>query len=109
MCEKLFGMFMAEPTETEVKCYGDMLFSDDVSDAAFKKAAAELSWEDIKNQRFLNKLMIVSGIRKAVIHESSWIEGSTVKAGRSVKETKREFRHIRNYKKFVFARKQIKN
>lgn len=109
VCEKLFGMFMAEPTETEVECYGDMLFSDDVSDAAFKKAAAELSWEDIKNQRFLNKLMIVSGIKKAVIHESSWIEGSTVKAGRSVKETKREFRHIRNYKKFVFARKQIKN
>ncbi|MCR5847715.1 MAG: hypothetical protein K6G75_06310 [Lachnospiraceae bacterium] len=109
LCETLFRMFMAEPTETEVKCYGDMLFSDDVSDAAFKKAAAELSWEDIKNQRFLNKFCIVTGIKKAVIHESSWIEGSVVRAGKSHKETKKEFKHIRNYKRFVFARKQLLN
>lgn len=44
------------------------------------KTAAELTWEQIRNQRFLRRMMIVSGVRKATLYESAWLEGSIVKA-----------------------------
>ena len=59
--EKLFYLFMSEPSIVEVKAYGDNLFSDDVIDGNYKKTAAELTWEQIRNQRFLRRMMIVSG------------------------------------------------
>ncbi len=105
--EKLFDLFMANPSEEEVTAYGDNLFSDDVNDGCFKKVAADISVEDIKNQRFLNKLIIILGIKKATIRESSWIEGSTRKAYNNISDIQKEYRHIRKYKYFVFARKQI--
>ena len=104
--EKLFDLFMAKPSEAEVKSYGDNLFSDDVNDGCFKKVADDLSLEDIRNQRFINKLIIILGIKKAVIRESSWIEGSALKAYNYTSDVLKEYRHIRKYKYFVFARKQ---
>lgn len=98
---------MSKPDEAEANSYGDNLFSDDVNDGCFKKVAAELSIEDIRNQRFLNKLAIILGIKKGTIRESSWIEGSALKAYKDAASSQKEYRHIRRYKYFVFARKQI--
>ncbi len=104
--DKLFNMFMANPTGLEVRSYGDNLFSDDVNDGCFKQVAENLNVEDIKNQRFIKKLLIILGIKKATIRESAWIEGSAYKAYENVSDIHKELRHIRKYKFFVFARKQ---
>ncbi|MCM1193873.1 MAG: hypothetical protein NC123_18725 [Butyrivibrio sp.] len=105
LAEKLFDLFMAHPTETEVLAYGDNLFSDDVLDGNRKKAAAELTEQEIRNQRFLSRLLIAAGIRKSAIRESAWIEGSIVRCGKHVK---RNLIHARLYKYLVFARKQAR-
>lgn len=100
--EKLFTMFMAYPTETEVLAYGDSLFSDDVLEGNRKKAAAELTEREIRDQRFFGRLLIGAGIRKAAIRESAWIEGSIVRCGKHVR---RNLAHARLYKYLVFAKK----
>lgn len=101
--ERLFDLFMAHPTETEVLAYGNDLFSDDVLEGNQKKAAAELTEKEIRNQRFWNRLLIAAGIEKATIQESAWIEGSIVRCGKHVK---RNLAHAKWYKYLVFARKQ---
>lgn len=104
LAEKLLNMFMAYPTETEVFAYGDSLFSDDVLEGNRKKAAAELTEQEIRDQRVFSRLLIGAGIRKAVIHESAWIEGSIVRCGKHVR---RNLTHARLYKYLVFAKKAI--
>jgi len=103
LAEKLFILFMSRPTETEVLAYGDSLFSDDVLEGNRKKAAAELTEKEIRNQRLLSRLLIAAGIRKTTIRESAWIEGSIVRCGRHVRVN---LAHVRLYKYFVFAKKQ---
>lgn len=102
--EKLLKPLMAHPTKTEVEEFGDLLFSDDVLEGNLKKVAAELSHEEIVNQRFIPKMLIMLGISKKEIHESAWIEGSIVRLGESVD---RSLRSAEQYKKFVYIRKRI--
>ena len=72
-------------------------------------AAAQLDIEQIRNQRFISKLMIVFGIKKYELRESAWIEGSAVKAyGDNMAKRKAEFRHIRLCKGLIYMRKQMK-
>ena len=106
LVQRLFDAFMASPTETELEAYGDNLFSDDLLGRSLKKTAAELTHEQICDQRFFSKLLILSGIKKADIRESAWIEGSIVRCGRNRKSS---LRHARFYKYFVYARKQIRS
>lgn len=117
LAEQLLTKFMSNPTMLEYECYGKNLFSDDVLEGCYKEVAAYLTWEQIKNQRFLNKLLIISGIKKEIIYESAWLEGSAVRAvddGEFADATKKEkillseFKHIRAYKRLVFLRKQMK-
>ncbi len=108
--EGLFFLFMSEPTMVEVRAYGDNRFSDDVIEDGYQKVAAELSVQDIRNQHFINKLCIVKGIKKAVIHESAWLEGSVARRFENQPRRMRiEYGHIRFYKWVIFARKQIRN
>lgn len=112
IAEKNIKLFMASPTPLEVKAYGYNRFSDDVIDGNFKEVAANLSWEQIKNQRLLRKLLIIKGIRKQTIYESAWIEGSVMRATiaeEQMPEIKalREYQHIRLYKRIIFIKKQI--
>lgn len=102
--EKLFTLFMARPTETEVLAYGDSLFSDDVREGNRKKAAAELTEQEIRDQRLLSRLLIAAGVREAAIRESAWIEGSIVRCGKHVR---RNLAHAGLYKYIVFAKKYI--
>lgn len=106
LVQRLFDKMMANPTELEVEAYGNNLFSDDVVDRNWKQVAAELSEEQIKDQRLLHKLWILAGCRRADIHESAWIEGSIVRCGG--RRMKRNLLHARFYKYFVYARKQIR-
>lgn len=106
---RLFRLFMSEPTQLEVSAYGDSRFSDNVLDDGCRSAAAQLDIEQIRNQRFISKLMIVFGIKKYELRESAWIEGSAVKAyGDNMAKRKAEFRHIRLCKGLIYMRKQMK-
>lgn len=105
--ERLFYGFMSEPSWLEVEVYGNDRFSDDVLEGTLKKVAAELTEEQIRNQRFFHKLLIIARLRKATIYESAWLEGSTARLYEKKPElARREYRHIRLYKAFIFGRKQ---
>lgn len=105
LAEKLIHLLMACPTDTELLAYGDSLFSDDMLDGNRKKAAAELTETEIKNQRLFSRLLIAAGIKKATIRESAWIEGSIVRCGKHIRCS---LVHARLYKFAVFGRKQLK-
>lgn len=96
--------FMGHPTEVEVRAYGSTLFSDDVLEGHLQKVSAELSQEEIRKQRFLSKVLIMTGIRKDVIHESAWIEGSIINNKVNVAWN---LRHAHFYKYFIYIRKWI--
>ncbi|MBR4123674.1 MAG: PDZ domain-containing protein, partial [Clostridia bacterium] len=82
--EKIFKTLMGRPERFEVDYFGQGLFCDDVLESQMQSVAAKLSKEEIKNQRFLSKLLIMLGLKKGVIHESAWIEGSIVRNGEKI-------------------------
>jgi len=108
LATKLLKNFMSRPTALEYGCYGKDLFSDDVLDECRKEVAAKLTRKQIRDQRFCSKLLIMSGLKKAVICESAWLEGSAFRALGAGRKLSSELRHIRWYKGFVFLRKQLK-
>ena len=105
MLYRLMSLWMGNPTEAEVKAFGGLLFSDDMLEGALQRVSKDLSESDIKNQRFMRKLLIMLGIKKEVIHESAWIEGSIASVGRNKRAN---LRHARFYKYFVYVRKALK-
>ena len=105
LVEKLLRNIMGNPSMDELKAYGGIQFSDDVLEGSLQKVAAELSDEEIRNQRFLNKALIMLGIKKGIIHESAWIEGSIVRNGKRVKSY---LRHVKLYKYFVYIKKRFR-
>ena len=105
MLYRLMSLWMGNPTEAEVKAFGSLLFSDDMLEGSLQMVSKDLSESDIKNQRFIRKLLIMLGIKKEVIHESAWIEGSIASVGRNKRAN---LRHARFYKYFVYVRKALK-
>lgn len=104
------GVFMSHPTEIELACYGDIEFSDDILDGNMKKIAADLTAQEIWDQRFFNKLKIIKGKIKREIKESGWLEGSAVKRSLADESfnAKEELIHIRFYKCLIYLRKTVK-
>ena len=102
---KLLKNIMGTPSKEELIAYGDIKFSDDVLEGSLQKVAAELSDGEIRNQRFLNKALIMLGMKKGIIHESAWIEGSIVRNGKRVNSY---LRHARLYKYFVYIKKRFR-
>ena len=102
--QEIVSTLMANPTELEMETFGNQIFSDDVLEHDMRMIAARLSDEDIKNQRFFRKLLIVSGIKWSVIHESAWLEASIVRNGGNVKVN---LRHVALYKYFLYLKKLI--
>lgn len=105
MLYRLMSLWMGNPNEAEVKAFGSLLFSDDMLEGSLQMVSKDLSESDIKNQRFIRKLLIMLGIKKEVIHESAWIEGSIASVGRNKRAN---LRHARFYKYFVYVRKALK-
>lgn len=102
---RLMSLWMGNPENEEVAAFGGFMFSDDMLEGALQRVSKDLSEEDIKNQRFIRKLLIMLGFKKEVIHESAWIEGS-IAAG--TKNRSANLRHARFYKYFVYVRKALK-
>lgn len=105
MADELLSKFMGEPTELEVNSYGRSLFSDDVLENGLKTVCADLSDKEIRQQHFFHKLFIYLGIKKEILRESAWIEGSIVKNGVHIKKN---LWHAAMYKYFVYIRKTMK-
>lgn len=103
--EHLLTLLMSSPVEMEVILFGKGQFCDDILESQMQPLAAELTYREIQNLRFVRKLLIMLGIRKGVIRDSAWIEGSIVKNGTNVKCS---LRHAIRYKYFVYFRKAIK-
>lgn len=107
--EELLSPFMGNPTQFEAEAYGSLLFSDDVREDDNQKVSADFSEQEIKNHHLLNRLLIMIGVRKQVLHESAWIEGSIATCG-----TLNERGRVRNrwhavfYKYIIYIRKWIK-
>lgn len=105
LVERLLIKFMAKPGEAEIEEFGDIMFSDDVLENGMQKVSADLSSEEIRKQRFANKMLMSLGLKKGVIHESAWIEGSIVKNGNEVKS---QLRHAAFCKYIIYMRKLLK-
>lgn len=102
LCERLLGPFMGSPEDWEAECFGSLRFCDDVLESGMQEVAARLNTEELRNQHFIRKALIMLGIKKGEIHESAWIEGSVVRNGEKVR---RNLRHAAFYKYFVYLRK----
>lgn len=103
--EKLLSLLMGFPIPCEVQILGNDLFCDDVLESQMCPVATDLSEEDIQNLKFLNKLKILAGIKKADIHESGWIEGSIVKNDAKVNGN---IRSAHFYKYILYLRKSFR-
>ena len=107
--ENLLSQFMGNPTQFEAEAYGSLLFSDDVREDNNQKVSADFSEQEIKNHHLLNRLLIMTGIRKKVLHESAWIEGS-IASCKTLDEKGRvkNRRHAVFYKYIIYIRKWMK-
>lgn len=107
--EELLSPFMGNPTQFEAEAYGSLLFSDDVREDDNQKVSADFSEQEIKNHHLLNRLLIMTGIRKKVLHESAWIEGSIASCKTLDEKGRARNRwHAVFYKYIIYMRKWIK-
>lgn len=106
LTEAILKTLMGTPQLWEVKAFGTLLFCDDVLERTIQQVAAPLTDSEIRQQHFLSKMAIMLGLKKGEIHESAWIEGSIIRCGKSVKKN---LKHARRYKTFVYVRKMVKN
>lgn len=95
MVEKMYSKLMAAPNRWEAAYYGSQQFSDDVSDAHMRCIANCLNQREIKDLRIMSKLMIELGWSDRVIHESGWIEGTIVNAGKHIHSNLRAARRAK--------------
>ncbi|MDE7045618.1 MAG: hypothetical protein K2O97_11525, partial [Acetatifactor sp.] len=78
LVNRLFTLFMAKPAMVETESFGNYLFSDDVLTGNCRTVADRLTGKEIRNLYILRRLCILNGLRKGIIRESAWIEGSIV-------------------------------
>lgn len=105
MVFRLLRTLMGTPVSEEVEAYGTLLFSDDVTEDYVQEVAAQLTTEELRNQRFLNKACIMLGLKKGELHDSAWPEGSVVRNGDAVKSG---LRHAAIYKYVLYTRKAFR-
>ena len=107
--EELLSPFMGDPTQFEAEAYGSLLFSDDVREDNNQKVSADFSEKEIKNHHLFNRLLIMTGIRKKVLHESAWIEGSIASCKTLDEKGRARNRwHAVFYKYIIYIRKWLK-
>lgn len=104
-CDRLLKDFMGRPELEAVEIYGNNLFCDDVLEGSLMTVARDMTKKDIRNQRLIRRIAIMSGIKKEELHDSAWIEGSIVRSGRRVR---RNLWHVRVYKYILYIRKKLK-
>nr|MDE6606890.1 hypothetical protein [Lachnospiraceae bacterium] len=102
--ESLLSPMMGNPTIWEAEAFGGLMFCDDVLELQLQPVAARWDKEELRKQRFLNKLLIKMNLKNDVLHESAWAEGSIARLG---KKAGKSMRQERLYKSFMYLRKAI--
>ena len=95
---------MGNPTMQEAKAFGELLFCDDVLELNLQPVAAEWDEEQLRENRFLNKLLIKFNLKSGRLHESAWPEGSIARLGI---KTEMNMRQERLYKSLMYMRKAV--
>ena len=100
--ESLLKPMMGKPTHWEAKAFGGLLFCDDVLELHLQPVAARWDEEELRKQRFFNKILIKMNLKSGILHESAWAEGSIARLG---KKAGNPMRQERLYKSFMYLRK----
>lgn len=100
----LLEPMMGNPTSHEAKAFGELLFCDDVLELNLQPMAAEWDEEQLRENRFLNKLLIKLNLKSASLHESAWPEGSIARLGI---KAEMNMRQERLYKSLMYIRKAV--
>lgn len=95
---------MGNPTPWEAEAFGSLLFCDDVLELQWQQVAVLWDEKELRMQRFFNKLLIKMNVKRGILHESAWPEGSIVRAGGTVGKNMRQ---ERLYKGFMYLRKAV--
>lgn len=77
----LFRNFMGTPSLEEAREFGSYIFCDDVIGETVQTVAADLTAEQIRENRFLRKAAVFFRKKGKNIRESAWMEGSIVLGG----------------------------
>ena len=105
IASELLKEFMGRPTKWEAVRYGDYVFCDDVIGETSQKLATKLTYEEIKENRLINKFVNVYLKKGKSARESAWPEASVMlveEAGR------KELVHCALYKYVLYLRKSMK-
>lgn len=95
---------MGNPTRAEAEAFGSLLFSDRVSEEYLQPVAAMWKKDALGSQGICNRLLVKLGIRKGVLPESAWMEGSIVRLGIKVQKY---LWQERCYKRLMYLRKAV--
>lgn len=101
----LLKEFMGKPTAQEAEEFGSYVFCDDVIGESTQQAAAELTIQQIRENRILNKVLSRLKKRGSPVRESAWLEGSMIRSGLGTGE----LRHCAAGKCVLYLRKELKN
>ncbi len=102
MAYELLRVFMGRPTMEEAREYGSYVFCDDVIGEENQTIASPLSYEEIKDNRFLYKAMNLLCKKGKAVHESAWLEGSVMLCPQA---GSKELWHGAVYKYILYVRK----
>lgn len=95
---KLLAQFMGTPGREEARVYGSLSFSDDVLEYGGQYIAAHLTEGELRENHFVNKVLVMSGVRRQPVKESAWYEGSAARDSRHPR------RHLRQYRRYQYLR-----
>ena len=105
LCYQLLKKMMGQPTKEEVELYGNLLFSDDVTEEQLQCVAESFTKAEIKNHYVWNRILIMLGLKKQMLKDSAWLEGSIVMVEEG---NKWKLLHVRWYKYLIYLRKWLK-
>lgn len=78
--QRLLCRLMWAPTRTEAETFGTLPFSDDLQDAGLQDLALKLDHSALRKNHILNRLLVMLGLRKGILPQSAWYEGSAVRS-----------------------------
>lgn len=76
----LLRRFMWAPEREEAEAFGMLPFSDDLQDAGLQELAAKLDGSALWENHVLNRLLVMLGLRRGILRQSAWFEGSAVRS-----------------------------
>ena len=101
---RLLEPMMGNPTMQEAKAFGELLFCDDVLELNLQSVAAMWDEEQLRENRFLYKVLNKLNLKPAGLNESAWPEGSIARLGI---KTEMNMRQQRLYKSLMYIRKAV--